>query len=154
MLVSERTSNLIEEGIDLAIRNGTLTDSTLVARKLGESPIVAVASEEYLKRRGVPSRPDELKKHDGVIFVSQDGPRDWTFRSRTRQVSYRPEGIFRTNDGEQLRGAVLEGLGITQAPHWLFASDIAAGRVQRIMKAYEPGFVTLSAVRPSGRRRG
>jgi DNA-binding transcriptional LysR family regulator len=152
MLVSERTSNLVEEGIDLAIRNGTLEDSSLVARKLGESPIIAVASKEYLAIRGTPTRPDELDAHDGVVFVSQDGPRSWRFGNRTEQVSYTPNPSFRTNDGEQLRSAVLVGLGITQAPLWLFAGDIASGAVQRILWAYEPGTTPLNAVRPASRR--
>src|SRR5689334_11410477 len=64
MLVSERTSNLVEEGIDLAIRNGALSDSSLVARKIGESAVVAVASAEYLERRGEPTRPSDLDRHD------------------------------------------------------------------------------------------
>jgi DNA-binding transcriptional LysR family regulator len=82
MLVSERTSNLVEEGIDLAIRNGSLSDSSLIARKIGVSAIIAVASTEYLERKGEPRRPSDLDDHDGVIFVSQDGPRPWTFGSR------------------------------------------------------------------------
>ena len=114
-LVSERTSNLVEEGIDLAIRNGALADSSLIARKIGEFALVAVASADYLERRGVPKRPSDLDRHDGVIFVSRDGPRPWTFASRTGVVSHQAAASFRSNDGEQLRAAVLAGLGITQA---------------------------------------
>src|ERR1700731_2547802 len=78
-LVSERTSNLVEEGIDLAIRNDALADSSLIARKIGESAVIAVASADYLERKGEPTRLRDLDGHDGVIFVSQDGPRPWTF---------------------------------------------------------------------------
>jgi DNA-binding transcriptional LysR family regulator len=152
MLVSERTSNLVEEGIDLAIRNGTLSDSSLIARKIGESAIIAVASADYLKRRGEPKRPSDLYGHDGVIFVSQDGPRPWTFASRAGLISYQAAASFRTNDGEQLRSAVLAGLGITQAPCWLFAADIRAGTVRRILRGHEPEKITISAVRPAARR--
>src|ERR1700746_3164024 len=80
MLVSERTSNLVEEGIDLAIRNGALADSSLIARKIGESAVIAVASADYLERKGEPTRLSDLDRHDGVIFVSQNGPRPWHFR--------------------------------------------------------------------------
>jgi LysR family transcriptional regulator for bpeEF and oprC len=152
MLVSERTSNLVEEGIDLAIRNGTLSDSSLIARKIGESAIIAVASADYLGRRGEPKRPSDLDGHDGVIFVSQDGPQPWTFASRAGLISYQATASFRSNDGEQLRAAVLAGLGITQAPHWLFAADIRAGTVRRILRDHEPGTITISAVRPASRR--
>lgn len=152
MLVSERISNLVEEGIDLAIRNGNLADSSLVARKIGEFSIVAVASAAYVESRGEPKRPGDLDGHDGVIFVSQDGPFLWRFASRAGQMSYQASASFRTNDGEQLRGAVLAGLGIAQAPHWLFAQDIKAGTVRRILRDYEPGTVAISAVHPAARR--
>ena len=152
MLVSERTSNLVEEGIDLAIRNGSLSDSSLIARKIGVSAIIAVASTEYLERKGKPRRPSDLDDHDGVIFVSQDGPRPWTFGSRAGQISYQARASFRSNDGEQLRAAVLAGLGVTQAPHWLFAADIRSGTVRRILRDHEPRKITISAVRPAARR--
>ena len=152
MLVSERTSNLVEEGIDLAIRNGTLSDSSLIARKIGESAIATVASADYLERKGEPKRPSDLDSHDGVIFVSQDGPRRWTFASRAGPISYQAIASFRSNDGEQLRAAVLAGLGITQAPYWLFAADIRAGTVRRILRDREPARVPISAVRPASRR--
>ncbi|WP_257010208.1 LysR substrate-binding domain-containing protein [Burkholderia ubonensis] len=68
------------------------------------------------------------------------------------QVSYQATASFRSNDGEQLRAAVLAGLGVTQAPHWLFAADIRAGTVRRILRDHEPGKITISAVRPAARR--
>src|SRR6202022_1405193 len=152
MLVSERTSNLVEEGIDRAIRNGALADSSLIARKSGESAVVAVASAEYLERRGEPTRLSDLDGHDGVIFVSQDGPRPWTFATRAGLISYQVAASFRSNDGEQLRRAVLARLGITQAPYWLFAADIRAGTVRRILRDHEPSKLPISAVRPASRR--
>jgi DNA-binding transcriptional LysR family regulator len=152
MLVSERTSNLVEAGIDLAIRNGTLSDSSLIARKIGESAIVTVASADYLERKGEPKRLSDVDSHDGVIFVSQDGPRPWTFASRAGPISYQAIASFRSNDAEQLRAAVLGGLGITQAPYWLFAADIRAGAVRRILRNREPARIPISAVRPASRR--
>ena len=152
MLVSERTSNLVEEGIDLAIRNGALTDSSLVAKKIGSSPAVLVASTEYLSRRGEPTKPSDCDSHDAVLFVSQEGVRPWRLGGRLGPVSYQPRGSFRTNDAEQMREAVLAGLGIAQAPLWLFSRDLAAGSVKRILMDYEPAPVPISAVRPPGRR--
>ena len=87
-----------------------------------------------------------------MIFVSQDGPRPWTFASRAGVISYQAAASFRSNDGEQLRAAVLAGLGITQAPHWLFAADIRAGTVRRILRDHEQGKIAISAVRPASRR--
>ena len=141
-----------QSGIDLAIRNGALSDSSLVARKIGESAVVAVASAEYLERRGEPTRPGDLDRHDGVIFVSQNGPCPWTFASRAGMIPYQAAAAFRSNDGEEQRAAVLAGLGITQAPYWLFAADIRAGTVRRILRDCEPARIPISAVRPASRR--
>jgi DNA-binding transcriptional LysR family regulator len=152
MLVSERMSNLVEEGIDLAIRNGALADSSLIARKIGEFAVIAVASADYLERKGEPTRLSDLDHHDGVIFVSQDGPRPWTFASRAGVISYQAAASFRSNDGEELHAAVLAGLGIMQAPSWLFAADIRAGTVRRILRDHEPSKLPISAVRPASRR--
>src|SRR6202049_5129941 len=151
-LVSERISNLVEEGIALAIRNGALSDSSLVARKIGESAVVAVASPDYLERKGEPTRLGDLDPHAGAIFVSQDGPRPCTFASRAGQISYQAAASFRSNDGEEQRAAVLAGLGITQAPYWLFAADMRAGTVRRILRDHEPSKLPISAVRPASRR--
>lgn len=151
MLVSERTSNLVEEGIDLAIRNGVLVDSSLIARQIGTTPVVFVASTDYLERRGAPAQPHDLDTHDAVLFMSQDGVRPWRIGGPSGPASYQAQGKFRSNDGEQLREAVLLGLGITQAPLWLFSRDLASGSVRRILTDYEPEPIPINAVRPSGR---
>ena len=129
-----------------------LLQASLIARKIGEFAVVAVASAEYLERKGEPTRPGDLDRHDGVIFVSQDGPRPWTFATRAGPISYQVAASFRSNDGEQQRAAVLAGLGITQAPDWLFATDIRAGTVRRILRDHEPSKLPISAVRPASRR--
>ncbi len=116
-------------------------------------PVVAVASAEYLERRGEPTRLGDLDRHDGVIFVSQRDRDPDPFASRAGVISYQAAASFRSNDGEEQRAAVLAGLGITQAPHWLFAADIRAGTVRRILRDCEPAFrISTGAVRPASRR--
>lgn len=152
MLVSERTSNLVEEGIDVAIRNGALADSSLVARKIGSSPVVMVASTGYLAQHGEPLKPSDCDNHHGVLFVSQDGSRPWKLGGRLGPVSYQPRSRFRANEGEQMREAVLAGLGIAQVPLWLFQRDLAAGSVKRVLVDYQPEPIPINVVRPAGRR--
>jgi DNA-binding transcriptional LysR family regulator len=152
ILVSERTSNLVEEGIDVAIRNGALADSSLVARKIGSSPVVLVASTGYLEQHGEPLKPSYCYSHHAVLFVSQEGPRPWRLGGRLGPVSYQPRSRFRANEGEQMREAVLAGLGIAQAPLWLFQRDLAAGSVKRVLADYQPEPIPISVVRPAGRR--
>jgi DNA-binding transcriptional LysR family regulator len=152
VLVSDRSANLIEDGIDVAIRNGELSDSSLVARKIGTTPIVVVASRAYLEERGEPMKPGDLERHRCIVFSSQTGLRPWRFAGRNEPVSYLPDGSFLTNDGEQIRAAVLGGLGVAQVPHWLCAGDIEAGSVRRILRKYEPGALPITAVRPASHR--
>jgi LysR family transcriptional regulator for bpeEF and oprC len=149
LLVTERFTNLVEDGIDLAIRHGELGDSSLVSRKLGTTAVVAVASPKYLKRSGEPLRPADLDQHQCLTFVADGKQLPWRFDGH---VTYQPRGNFRTNDGEDLRAAALAGLGIAQAPAWLFERDLAARTVRRVLRDYEPGELAITAVRPAGRR--
>jgi len=152
ILASDRSANLIEDGIDIGIRNGELAESSLIARKIGTSPIVVVASPAYLAEHGEPSKLSDLQNHRCVVFSSQTGPRPWVFAGRNGPVSYLPEGSFRTNDGEQIRAAVLRGIGIAQVPHWLSAADLDAGSLRRILRRYEPSPLPISIVRPANKR--
>ena len=152
ILASDRSANLIEDGIDIGIRNGELAESSLIARKIGTSPIVVVASPAYLVEHGEPSKLSDLQNHRCVVFSSQTGPRPWVFAGRNGPVSYLPEGSFRTNDGEQIRAAVLRGIGIAQVPHWLSAADLDAGSLRRILRRYEPSPLPISIVRPANKR--
>jgi DNA-binding transcriptional LysR family regulator len=85
LAVSERTVNLVEEGIDLAIHNGELADSTMIARKIGASPIVTVGTPAYLAKQGDPASPSELERHSCVVFAPQREARPWTFKGISRR---------------------------------------------------------------------
>ena len=152
VLVSDRSANLVEDGIDVGIRNGDLAESSLIARKIGATPVIVVASPAYLEERGEPTKPSDLDGHRCVVFSSQTGPQAWRFAGKGGPASYLPDGSFRTNDGEQIRAAVLNGIGVAQVPHWLCARDLEAGSAQRIMRKHEPGSLPISAVRPANRR--
>jgi LysR family transcriptional regulator, regulator for bpeEF and oprC len=152
LLISDRTVNLIEEGIDVDIRNGDAPDSSLVARKIAVTPIVTVATSRYLQRRGIPKTPSDIDHHSCVIYAPQGAIRAWGFEGKFESTVYQPKGRFRTNDAEQIRAAVLANLGLAHTPGWLFASEIASGAVQRILREYEPTELSISAVYPGGRR--
>ena len=152
LLVSDRSARLIEEGIDVGIRIGELPESSLLARKIGTTEVVVVASPAYLKARGEPSSPGDLKRHRCIVFASQTGPRPWRFEGKSRPVSFLPESSFRTNSGEEIRAAVLAGLGIAQVPYWLCARDLDAGAMKRTLRKHEPRALPITAVRPVNRR--
>jgi LysR family transcriptional regulator, regulator for bpeEF and oprC len=149
--ISERHVNLVEEGIDVAIRIGPLSDSTLVARRIGSTQVVTVAAPAYLEASGEPQTPSDLEHHACVIFMFRGAPRPWAFQEPSGVTTIAPRGPVRTNDAEHIRSAVLAGLGIGHNVSWLFAPDIAKGAVVRILRAHDPPLYPINAVCPTGR---
>jgi LysR family transcriptional regulator, regulator for bpeEF and oprC len=142
----------VQEGIDVAIHNGEIDDSTLMARKIAATPIVTVATPAFLKKHGTPTRPGELEGRECIIFVARGVPRPWRYRGKLGEIVHQPRGRLRTNDAEQTRAAVLAGLGLTHTPGWLFTREIESGAVRRLMRPYEREPLAISAVHASGRR--
>jgi len=152
LVVTDRIVNLVEEGIDLAIHNGELKDSSLVMQRIATTPVITVASPSYLKAHGEPASPSELDSHRCIIFSPQGAPRPWGFKGKFGEIEYRPKGNFRTNDADQIRAAVLADLGLAHTPGWLFAPEIASGAVRVVMRDHEPAPLAISAVRPARRQ--
>jgi LysR family transcriptional regulator, regulator for bpeEF and oprC len=151
-VITDRVLNLVEEGLDLAIHNGELKDSTLIARRIATTPVVTVASPAYLKKHGEPATPSELEKHRCVIYAPRGAPRAWRFRGKFDSIEIQPKGSFRTNDAEEIRAAVLSDLGLAHAPGWLFARELKSSSVRLVLRDYEPEPLSISAVRPADRR--
>ncbi len=148
---SESPTTIIEDGFDLAIHSGELPDSTLIARRLGQTMIVLVATPQYLSRHGVPGSPEDLHDFRSVVFVEGGSVQPWSFGSGEDMKRVIPTGVFRTSDLEQMRMGVLEHIGIAQAPAWLFAAELREGTVVRILTPFERT-VPILAVRPASRR--
>jgi LysR family transcriptional regulator for bpeEF and oprC len=149
---SERAFNLIEEGVDLAIRAGELADSSLIVRRIAMSPFVTVARPAYLEARGTPQTPADLAAHDCLIFIPHQEPRPWEFKDASGPILHHPTSNFRTADAEQVRAAVFADLGLAHGPIWLFAPEIASGAVRVVLADYAPDPLAVSVVHPAGRR--
>ncbi|CAA2156409.1 HTH-type transcriptional regulator DmlR [Methylobacterium brachiatum] len=152
MEVSGRHVDLIEEGIDVAIRIGRLSDSALVARRIGDMRMITLASAAYLARHGSPRTLDDLRAHQRIGYVHQGDLVGWGFDVDGRQVTVEGGGAFRTNDAEHVRGAVLASLGIAHHASWLFTDALASGEVVRVLDRYAPPPFHISAVTAAGRR--
>jgi len=150
--VSQRYVNLVEEGMDLAIRVGPLSDSSMMARRIGSMSYLTVAAPSYLARAGTPAVVDDLQQHHCVAFMAHDAPRPWEFRDATGDVKFVPQGPLRSNDAEYVRAAVLAGLGIAHNAAWLYARDVAAGRLAPLLADCAPEPFPIHAVWPGGRR--
>ncbi|PZP23828.1 LysR family transcriptional regulator [Pseudomonas kuykendallii] len=149
VVLDDRTIDLIAEGIDVSLRMGALADSAVVARKLASSPRSVFATTAYLARAGVPRVPADLADHETVLF-SQSG-NVWNFTREGAEVSVLVRGRARFSAAEGIRAAVLADLGLAIASDWMFAPELADGRVLRLLENWSLPDIDLWAVFPTGR---
>ena len=136
LLLNDRNVDLIEEGIDVAVRIGALADSSLVARPVGHVRRQWVASPAYLARRGTPKAPADLATHEALLGTPR-GAMAWSFAGRRRGAPPHLAGRLRTDDIETRLRMAREGRGIAQFLSYQVAEDLAAGRLVRLLRAYE-----------------
>ncbi|MCX7513070.1 LysR family transcriptional regulator [Frateuria hangzhouensis] len=151
-VLDDRNIDLIEEGIDIALRMGKLADSNLIARKIGQSPRRVFASPAYLERMGVPHVPADLAGHQAVIYEQRGGGTEWSFRRDGTTASVAMQGRVRVTAAEGVREAVFAGLGLAVASEWMFAPELASGAVQSVLDDWNLPPVDLWAVFPTGRQ--
>lgn len=151
LITATPPTRMMEDGADVAIYGGELSDSSLVAKKIADATMVTVATPEYLVGHGTPCRPQDLETHSAIAVLEFGAVRNWVFENATARHVHQPRGFLRTNDSEQLRSAVLSHLGIANAPSWLFARELAAGTVQALLLDFNFSKPIFS-LRPSGRR--
>ncbi|MFZ4807953.1 MAG: LysR family transcriptional regulator [Hyphomicrobiaceae bacterium] len=151
LVLNDGTTDLVEEGIDLAIRVGANNDPSLIARRIGLSRRVAVASPAYLKARGTPKTLEDLHDHECIIYTRLASGNAWTFRVDGKTVSVSISGRYRVNSTEGVRAGVFAGLGIGMIPTFHFSDEIAKGRIRVLLKAHQPEPFPIHAVYPSRR---
>ena len=149
--MSDSILDLVAEGIDIAIRVGAVQDSTLVARKIGSSRRITVASAACIALHGEPHHPSDLARLPCVIFTGSATPTEWRFEAPDGPVSVSVTGRFRTDNGEAVREAVLAGLGFAVLPIWFFSTELTDGRLKPVLTGWEPPSSAISAVYPSRR---
>jgi DNA-binding transcriptional LysR family regulator len=143
--------DLVEQGIDLAIRVGEITDQSLVARRIGMVRRLTVASPAYLEARDKPRTPDDLKGHDCIVYTRLATGNRWYFESSDGPLSVTVSGRYRVDNSEAVREGVLAGLGIAVIPAFAFSDEIQCGAVKVLLEAYEPKLLPLNAVYSSRR---
>ena len=150
LMLDDRNVNLVEEGVDIALRMGALSDSGLTARKIAECRRVVVGTPAYFEKHGDPTCPADLSKHQAVVYTLGGGA-SWQFRNGTDDQSVIITGRIRVNAAEGLRAAVLAHQGLTMASEWMFAPELANGAVREVMKDWTLPNQDLWAVFPTGR---
>jgi DNA-binding transcriptional LysR family regulator len=136
--LSDRNLDLIEEGLDLAVRIGALADSSLVARQVGSVRRVVVASPEYLARRGVPLTPRDLATHDTIFGMARSSAREWRFGPAPPGAIVRLSPRLLVDDVETQLQAAQAGHGIARPLSYQVAERLAAGSLIRLLQDFEP----------------
>jgi len=147
--VSGRLVDLVEEGIDVALRVGELEDSSLIARRLMVCGFHACASPEYLKKHGKPEHPSELETHNCLIYSQSPHPDNWMFRdNQGKSIRIKVNGNLRSDTGNILMNAALNGNGIFIGPTFMISSALEEGRLETVLDQYTPMTTGLYAVYP------
>ncbi len=150
--LNDRNVNLVEDGFDLAIRIGHLTDSTLIARSIGIVNNVTCASHEYIEKHGKPTHPDDLSQHFGLQYSNITYKQQWRYQSTdAKPLTGTPQIRMRSNNGDSLAAAALAGLGITAGPTFILGEYIKTKRLVALLEKYRPPAIDISAVYPPGR---
>ncbi len=151
LVMDDRLVDLVAENIDAALRLGSLSDSSLRARKLAEAERYVVATPAYLKKRGVPTNPTELLEHDGIVYGQVTGGQEWLFRRGTSETSIRLSARLTLSAAEGVREAVLAGQGFTITSRWMFAPELASGAVIPVLTDWTLPAMELWVIYPSGK---
>jgi DNA-binding transcriptional LysR family regulator len=151
LTLNDRNLDLIEEGLDVAVRIGGLPDSTLIARQVGSVRRVVVASPRYLAARGVPRVPSDLAKHDTIFGMARSSAREWRFGKKGRGAVVRLSPRLLVDDVEAQVQAAKAARGVARVLSYQVREELAAGRLVRLLEDFEPEplpvqLVTLSRV--------
>jgi DNA-binding transcriptional LysR family regulator len=148
---SDRTIDLVEEGIDMAVRISGELKTNLVARKLAPARLVCCAAPDYLALHGIPQTPNDLKQHNCISYSYTANA--WNFTREGREISVPVKGRLRANSGDMSRLAVAAGLGITTLPTFLICDELRSGKLVPLLPEYSLPALDVYAVYLPGARR-
>jgi DNA-binding transcriptional LysR family regulator len=150
LLLLDRVVDLVEEGVDAALRIGHLPESSLVAQRVGETRRVVCVAPAYLKRAGTPRTPADLASHRCVVFTGLAAANEWSFGGGPPQrIPVRP--VLRSNQFDVAIDACLRGLGCGQFLCYQVEEMVSAGRLRRVLGDFEPDPLPIQVVYPHGR---
>jgi DNA-binding transcriptional LysR family regulator len=151
LVLDDRHVDLVNEGIDVALRMGPMPDSSMTARRIAEGRRVVVATPAYLQRHGTPASPGELSRHQAIIYSRDAGWDFWTFRKGDTEAPVVLQGRLKVTAAEGLREAVHCDMGLAIASEWNFSPELKSGKVVALLDDWELPPTNLSAVYPTGR---
>ncbi|MNL03048.1 HTH-type transcriptional regulator DmlR [compost metagenome] len=148
----DRMVNLVDEGVDVAIRIGVLPDSSLQAIKVGQVREVLCASPTYLRQRGTPTRPEDLSQHVVIAATGITPTPEWKFRDGSKSATVRLQPRFTTTMNEAAAECAVAGFGITRLPLYQIAQGVKEGSLALLLEDFERPAVPIHVVHREGRR--
>jgi DNA-binding transcriptional LysR family regulator len=148
----DRIVNMMDEGVDTAIRIGTLPDSSYQAIKVGQVRQVVCASPEYLKARGIPLTPEDLPAHDLIAATGISPSNDWRFERNGRPLTVRVRPRMTSTSNDAAIEAALEGFGLTRIGSYMVARHLAAGQLKTVLTQFEFAPLPINVVHHEGRQ--
>lgn len=146
LILADHLSQIIEERVDVAFRIGTLPESGLFARPVGSFQHIVVASTDYLKKHGHPSKPEHLARHQCILYSGFEHPEQWQFTGPDGEHNVRVASRLQSSTFDGVCDAVQNGLGVAATPNFFWRSELADGRVTRLLREYEMSRRTIHAV--------
>ncbi len=148
MVLKSSHSDLVDEGLDIAIYLGKLDDSSLIARKLAVSPLVVCASPDYLATYGIPQTPDDLTQHSCLINRALPPRNIWYFLNNGVIEEIKVSGRMQSNVADPMRIAAIHGLGLIMLPRYIVGRDIEKGKLHTVLDSYTPRPLEIHAMYP------
>jgi DNA-binding transcriptional LysR family regulator len=149
--LSDKITNIVEDGIDVAVRVGHLPDSSLKALKVGAIRHVVCASPSYLARCGTPSKPSDLESHHCITFIGLEGAKEWTFHAGRKVERLTVRSRLVVNTAEAAADAANAGTGITRLLCYQVSDAVLDGRLKLLLRKFEPAPLPVSLVSPDAR---
>jgi DNA-binding transcriptional LysR family regulator len=151
IVLDDRNIDLLEAGVDVALRMGTLDDSSMTARKISESRRVVVGTPAYFSDAGIPVQPKDLLDHQAIVYEQRGGGSVWMFKRNGEEVVVAVSGRIALSAAEGVRAAVLADMGLAIASEWMFVPELQSGAVQVVLSDWMLPTIELWAVYPTGR---
>lgn len=148
---TDRLVNLVEEGLDMAVRISRLAESSLIARRLAPVRIITCASPDYLERAGEPKHPSELSGRDVILDLNASEPGLWVFGDADNRSEVRVHGRLRFASADACVAAARAGFGIARSPAFVAAESLRSGHLRTILQSFEPEPLYVHAVYPHAR---
>ncbi len=151
VMLDDRNIDLVDEGVDVALRMGNLADSSLTARRLGTGRRIVIATPRYLEKAGTPHVPADLASHQAVVYLRTGDNMTWTFRQGSSEVSVAMKARLKVSAAEGVRAAVFSDMGLAIASEWMFMPELETGAAVAVLSDWDLPALDLWAVFPAGR---